>query len=725
MKKLITFPLIALSLSCVFGCSNAPTSSSKTFSDITFSDASFTYDGSEKSIYVDGVPEFATVTYEGNSQINAGIYNVTARIRATDYYPLDLNATLTINKAEFENITFSDASFTYDGTEKYIYASGVPDFASITYEGNNQIDAGTYIVKAHITAENYMSLDLSARLTILNANFTNITFDGQMFDYDGEPHSIYISGAPTGASVTYTNNNKIDAGTYTVTAKVSMKNYNTLTLSATLRIVGKEITGVTFDDQTFEYDGKSHSIEVSGELPKGVSVNYSNNSKIDAGSYEVSATLTGKGYEKLVLKAKLIIKPVEIEKPGYFNTSFVIYDGKNHSLTVSNPPSGATITYKCLNASGTNTFSKPGQYDIEATVKINNNHLSVLKASLFIVEEGTIGVDQSKSSLTIDENLKWDDLYQSLCQDNFTYDYFSGSYDVENIDDPYPSDLLKSTCENHTLRVQFACDGKEAYSKSYSTYSNPYYIYDFYTEVGDDIAYFHLSESYPDYNKFPKSAFSETVSKPNAANAFVALEKGDNGEFLVGMDRDDYYKDNGYPFIEDGKFIVLMQHPRTLSSGEYRYFYEVYEFYNIGNTKLTIPNSAKPSSNFMKNNMSIGDYRLGGVKYSLASYGSASYMKTYYSAELYVSYTTKLFLKPGTYTVLPYIYDHPVMAIVHYNYYQPYYNYNQSGYTFNLYVDEEGIYQDEYADIGSLARFTISEFLSAEGQINYYSDWHQ
>lgn len=654
MKKLISFPLIGLSLSCVFGCSNAPTSSSKTFSDITFSDASFTYDGSEKSIYADGVPEFATVTYDGN----------------------------------------------------------------------NQIDAGTYIVKAHVTADNYMPLDLSARLTILNANFTNITFDGQTFDYDGEPHSIYISGAPTGASVTYTNNNKTDVGTYTVTAKVSMKNYNTLTLSATLRIVGKEITGVTFDDQTFEYDGKSHSIEISGELPEGVSVNYSNNSKTDAGSYEVSATLTGKGYEKLVLKAKLIIKPAEIEKPGYFNTSVVIYDGKNHSLTVSNPPSGATITYKCLNASGTNTFSKPGQYDIEATVKINNNHMSVLKASLFIVEEATIGVDQSKASLNIDENLKWDDLYQALSQDNFTYDYFSGSYDVENIDDPYPSDIFNSTCENHTLRVQFGCDGKEAYSKSYSTYSNPYYIYDFYTEVGDDIAYFHLSESYPDYNKFPKSAFSETVSKPNAANAFVALEKGENGEFLVGMDRDDYYKDDGYPFIEDGKFIVLMQHPRTLSSG-YRYFYEVYEFYNIGNTKLTIPNSAKPSSDFMKNNMSIGDYRLGGVKYSLASYGSASYMKTYYSAELYVSYTTKLFLKPGTYTVLPYIYDHPVMAIVHYNYYQQYYNYDQSGYTFNLYVDEEGIYQDEYADIGTLARFTISEFLSAEGQINYYSDWHQ
>ena len=90
-----------------------------------------------------------------------------------------------------------------------------------------------------------------------------------------------------------------------------------------------------------------------------------------------------------------------------------------------------------------------------------------------------------------------------------------------------------------------------------------------------------------------------------------------------------------------------------------------------------------------------------------------------------VSYATKIFLKPGTYTVLPYIYNQPVRAIVHYSYYNQYYNYNQSGYAFNLYIDKEKNYQGEYAELGSISRLDVSEVTSHGGVINYYADWHE
>lgn len=629
------------------------------------------------------------------------------------------------SKNTFSGITFEGASFVYDGNPHSIYVIGAPDFAVITYENNEQINVGNYEIKATISANDYETLILKANLEISRAQFSNIVFDDLAIDYDGEEHSIYVTGAPKTSTIRYKNNGRTSVGSQTVTATITDPNYVTLTKTAILTIVGKEISGITFEDETFTYDGSKHSLEIKGDLPNGVSVYYTNNNKTNAGTYEVVAKLSGDGYEPLELKAKLIINPAPLSKPGYFYDKYYIYDGQNHSITVSNPPSSATVTYKCLNASGTNTFKNPGRYEIEATVKVDNNYFSVLKATMLIFQEGNIGVDSSREELKIDENLKWDDLYNALDKDNYSYDYYDGSYDVTNLDDPRPSDLLTESCSSHDLTMHFAVDGKQAYSKSYSTYSDPYYSYHYYKEVGDDIASVYLTkdDGFSTMERFPKAAFSETICKPNAADAFVALQKGENGEFNPGIDGDDYYSDVGYPFIEEDKFIVLMEHPRSLDSG-YRYFYRVYVFYNIGNSTVTIPDNFPITKESIKDDCEIGDYRLGGVKYRLASYGSYSNLKTYYSAELYVSYATKIFLKPGTYTVLPYIYDEPVRAIVHYSYYNQYYNYDQSGYTFNLYIDNEGNYQGEYAELGYVNRLDIRDFTSDDGVINYYDDWH-
>ena len=631
-----------------------------------------------------------------------------------------------VAKNDFTGITFSNVSFVYDGTAKSIYVSGAPDFATVTYEGNDKTDAGSYTVFAHITAENYNDLDLSATLTITKATFADITFEGATVDYDGQHHSIYVSGTPDFATVTYKNNGKTSVGTYTVTATISAANYNTLTKTATLRIVGKTITGVTFSDGTFEYDGNKHSIFVSGELPEGVSVSYSGNNQTNAGTYQVTATLTGEGYEKLELKANLIIKPAPVSKPGSFYDRAYMYDGNNHSLVVENAPYGSTVTYRCTNASGINTFKNPGSYVIEATVKINNNQMSTLTATLTILEPVTYGVDSSKTGLTIDDNLKWDQLHTALKGDNFTEIYYSGSYDVENEEDLLPATVFDEDFEGHDWYSTFVTDGKQAYIESLSTYSDPYNTYVLYTEVGNDISRFNFStdNGSSEYEKFPKAAFSETVCRSEASNALVALTKGENGEFKPGIDGDDYYKDAGVAVIEDNQFMVLMCHQRTLDSG-YRYFYEVYKFYNIGNTKLNIPNSDVPSQELLNKEASLGDYRLGGVKYRYSSFGPYNHIVHYFTAELYVSYHTKIFLEPGTYTVLPYIYDNPVRAIVHYDYYSQYRNYDQSGYTFNLYIDNEKNYQGEYAELGSVARLDIKDFTNDDGVVNYYADWHE
>ena len=552
-------------------------------------------------------------------------------------------------------------------------------------------------------------------------DFTGISFDNAEFNYDGQAHSIYVSGAPTFATVSYTNNNKIAVGSYTVTARVEASGYNTLVKSATMRIKGKDITGVTFEGKTFTYDGNAHSLEATN-LPTGVSASYTNNNKKESGTYTVTANLSGTGYEPLKLTAKLTINPVGLENSGIFNSKTFIYDGQNHSVEVLYCPSGLTISYKCLNASGTNTFKNPGLYEIEATVKSDNNHLSKKYATLVITTEATSSTDSLKNPLTIDENLKWDQLHLALAKNNFTSKYLSGSYDVENIDDPMPEDLLNDSFEGHSIKTVFASDGKEAFEHSLSmdTASSDY-SYHYFKEYGNDIICLDSYEG--GVSKFPKEAFFETVTNEVASNAFVGLTKGVNGEFLPGINGDSSYYDVGEAYIEDGVFTVLMQHPRTLSSGSYRYFYEIYKFYNIGNTSVNVPSNYLPSQGYIENKINIADFYLDGVEYSHVYYGTATSMKIYYAAKLYVDYHHAIFLEKGTHTALPRIYSRVVEAIVYTDSSQAY-NTNQSGYNFRLYVDTNGVYQGDYSSLGTLSKFDIKEFIKNKGTVEYYDEWH-
>ena len=61
----------------------------------------------------------------------------------------------------------------------------------------------------------------------------------------------------------------------------------------TIRKATYNMSGVTFEDATFEHDGKPHSIEVSGELPEGVTVSYEGNGQVEAGTYPVTAHFAG------------------------------------------------------------------------------------------------------------------------------------------------------------------------------------------------------------------------------------------------------------------------------------------------------------------------------------------------------------------------------------------------------------------------------------------------
>ena len=227
-------------------------------------------------------------------------------------------------KLNFENVFFDDATYTYDGNSHILAeVRGAPENTTIAYTGREQYtNAGTYPATALLVKEGYNDKTLSATLVINKANITGITFESQTITYDGNPHTLTISGTlPTGGNVQYTNNGPFtDAGVYSAKAVVTAPNYNDLSLNASLTINKANFSGIEFKDAEFEYDGNPHSISITGTLPSTSTVTYTSdvssitNTATDIGEYNVTATITDKNFNTLTLTAKLTIKTEDDER---------------------------------------------------------------------------------------------------------------------------------------------------------------------------------------------------------------------------------------------------------------------------------------------------------------------------------------------------------------------------------------------------------------------------
>src|SRR5690606_3079325 len=120
---------------------------------ISFAGGEFTYNGEPHSIYVVGAPADATVSYEGNGQVNAGTYTVKARVEQPDHDAEELEATLTIRKAQPVITAASVQTHVYDGTAKAIAATMQPAELQGQLQYSPQLaftPVGSYVVRISV-----------------------------------------------------------------------------------------------------------------------------------------------------------------------------------------------------------------------------------------------------------------------------------------------------------------------------------------------------------------------------------------------------------------------------------------------------------------------------------------------------------------------------------------------------------------------------------------------
>ena len=86
---------------------------------------------------------------------------------------------------------------------------------------------------------------------------------------------------------------------------------------AIVEIAEIDLTGVTFEDASFNYDGYPHSI-FAKNVPDDVSVTYENNGVTQVGTHKVIARFNKQNYGSSSLKYKEVVKiaTIEIVKAG-------------------------------------------------------------------------------------------------------------------------------------------------------------------------------------------------------------------------------------------------------------------------------------------------------------------------------------------------------------------------------------------------------------------------
>lgn len=278
----------------------------------------FMYDGTEKTVALTGLPaEVCVASYSGNKATAAGKYTATATLKCSgpENYNLPKVEPLTweIQKADYDLSGMKwvyFGAFTYDGTEKSVVLTGLPDGVSVTsYSGNRATTAGTYTATATLTCKDTTN-HTTQTLTVepLNWEIKKAKFDmssarwdysGTPFVWNGKERTVSVTGLPEGVTVEkMTGYQATEPGTYTAEAvlKWDTVNYEQPSIAP----LSWKIVKAKYDmsqvewaySGAFIYDGKEKCVELTG-VPEGVVITYMNNTATAVGAKYSSAIISG------------------------------------------------------------------------------------------------------------------------------------------------------------------------------------------------------------------------------------------------------------------------------------------------------------------------------------------------------------------------------------------------------------------------------------------------
>lgn len=208
---------------------------------------------------LDGVPYATFAALQAATVKNAGTYTVKAIFENETYYG-EKAVTITVEKAA-PTVTVDDYTTNYTGTAVQVgdlttsaSVDGTFAFDAGTAE---MLDAGTYLnVKVVFTpadSANYESVTTTITVTInpKSVDVSGVTFTQSDITFNGEAHTVAVSGLPEGAKVEYTGDvTKTNVGAYTATATLSAVNGNYVLSGETVLTLNWNIVKAPYQNST-------------------------------------------------------------------------------------------------------------------------------------------------------------------------------------------------------------------------------------------------------------------------------------------------------------------------------------------------------------------------------------------------------------------------------------------------------------------------------------------
>lgn len=454
-------------------------SNSITYGDI-LSGNGVTYSGfveGEDESVLEGTLSY-TSNYDNSSSTSrdAGTYDLIPTGLSNPNYEITfVKNTLNVNKKNTE-FTWSNLELVYNGQEQQpscnMNTTLYGDSTQITVNGKGK-DVGSYDVNISNNLKNYNLVENATNSYNSTFNITSRTIDASWsttntFVYDGNQKTVAVTlndggtskeiSTITGETVTpiiqyslkdansWTETAPTNAGTYDVKIvgfKVNgsvTNNYviSSTTATTTMKINKADIdmTGVSFSNQTISYDGKSHTIEVSGTLPAGItSVTYTNdkgttpgNQLTDPGSIVITAHFNVDDNHNSVSDMQATLTITNKKKVKFIiSGGTYTYDGESHPAGIityvdgveSTLPSGITTTVLYKVGTSTPTTNAPKNagtyeivfnaqigstvadlYELEKDNTINNDGKIIINPMSIYLVSGNIEIDYSSDNQT-------------------------------------------------------------------------------------------------------------------------------------------------------------------------------------------------------------------------------------------------------------------------------------------------------------------------------------
>lgn len=435
--------------------SYATTSVKKTYGDGEFTNALTmtgdgieTYSSSDRDVaVVDANSGEVTIIGEGTATITA----TAADGMNYAYDPNTASYEITVEKAR---MTVTSAGWTgdYDGQPHSITVNA-PEGAKVRYgraEDSYNLNrlptytnTGSYTCYYQVTMDNYYPVTGHETVTINKAaatiNFETATVEKTKGD---DPFTNPLTNTGDG-KVTYSTSNSSIAAVNATTGEVTIKNYGTATITATVKegvnyvyaentatfdvVVGTASMEVTATGYNGIYDGQSHGITVTA--PEGAKVRYGETEGeytlytspkyTNAGTYTVYYQVTKTNYTTVTGSATVTIAKADakVEFAQKELTAKIGKDFTTPKLTLD--PANLTVTYTSSDEevatvdaeTGEVELVSPGEVTITATFAGNDNYngasdayvLTVLQRDIEPIDEDVVYTMDEKDFFIFDD----------------------------------------------------------------------------------------------------------------------------------------------------------------------------------------------------------------------------------------------------------------------------------------------------------------------------------